>query len=123
MEEKQKVYLDLYSVLQEYAHKKPGDILFAGLKDEFKTLIGHGINLLTAALGVTTSFIDLFLKPLVKATITELMIKCLKQPNPKFKTYTDFKANFMQFIGEEQKRLGADFEKRYPLFGFEEWIE
>lgn len=121
--EKQKIFLDFYSILQEQSRKKTIDKLLTGSKDVFKTLIGKGIDLIEAALGLTGSFLDLFLKPFAKATIAELIVRFLNEPNIKFNTFEDFKKYFAIFIGEEKKRLGDKFDQKYPLYGYEEWIE
>jgi len=123
LDESQKIYLDFFSVLQEYARKKPSDLLIAGEKDIVKVLVGIAFDKLLDDEQPIGQLLDVFMKPFAKGSIAELIAKWRKQPNPKYKTYSEFRKNFREFIGEEQKRLGDDFEKQYPLFGFEEWIE
>jgi len=122
LEDIQKIYLDFFSVLQETVLKKPSAVLLAGEKDLTKTLIGLGIDQLIDDEKPIGQLLDIFLKTFAKGSLAELFATWRKQPNPKFKVYSEFKKDLWNFIGEEQKRLGDDFEKRYPLFGFEEWL-
>ena len=122
LEESQKIHLDFYSVLQDYSRKKPSDILLAGFKGSSKGIINHSINLFGQSLDLGGNLLISIFKELAKDAFVELSIKYLKRPNPKFKTYSKFKNGLNEFIGEEQKRLGDDFENQYPLFGFDDWF-
>lgn len=123
LNEDQKVYLDFYCKIKEYSQKKPNDLIFAGLKDEFKELISHSFNILTSIIGITGSFFDLFLKPFIKGTLSELIIRFLKQEKTKFHSYKEFKDGLSLFIGQEKERLGVDFDFHYPLYNLEVWRE
>jgi|GEM_PF-2296968 len=121
--EKQKVHLDFYAHIQYYVRQKPSDVLFAGAKDVFKEVIDKAITpLLATAGGWPGAALSIFLKPLAKGMLAELIVKHLKSGEAPFKTYTDFKEGFKVFIGEEKKRLEDKFEERYPMYGFEEWV-
>lgn len=121
--EKQKVHLDFYAHIQYYVRQKPSDVLFAGAKDLFKEVIDKAITpLMASAGGWPGAALSIFLKPLAKGMLAELIIKHLKSGETPFKTYTDFKEGFKVFIGEEKQRLGDKFEERYPMYGFEDWV-
>ena len=120
--EQQKVMLDFYARIQHYARQKPSDVLFAGLKDEVKELIGKGIDLLASTLDFSGALLSVVFKPLAKGALGELIIQWLKIRKAEFKTYSEFREGFRQFVGEEKERLGERFEERYPMYGFEEWL-
>ena len=120
--EQQKVMLDFYARIQHYARQKPSDVLFAGLKDEVKELIGKGIDLLASTLDFSGALVSVVFKPLAKGALGELIIQWLKIRKAEFKTYSEFREGFRQFIGEEKERLGERFEERYPMYGFEGWL-
>ena len=114
--------LDFYARIQHYARQKPSDVLFAGLKDEVKELIGKGIDLLASTLDFSGALLSVVFKPLAKGALGELIIQWLKIRKAEFKTYSEFREGFRQFVGEEKERLGERFEERYPMYGFEEWL-
>ncbi|MEM1321611.1 MAG: hypothetical protein AAGG75_15240 [Bacteroidota bacterium] len=124
---KQKVYLDFYAIIQHYTQNRLSDVAANGVKDAFKSLIGAAFDfaqkLAEAAIETVIPFAALILKPFAKGSLSTLAMKYLKQDRPVFQTYEAFKEGFKVFIGKEKAELGELFEKRYPLYGFEEWLE
>ena len=145
LSERDSTFLQFFALYAHYFHQRSiPKFIQGGSKDQVKNIAGQGYDWVTTAVATTNPIIGITmgaLKPFAKGVMGELFLKLLKKsPNPKtmmryaIPTYDrppyekmllapSFKDAFLEFVGEEQERLGNKFEEVYPLYGFEEWIE
>ncbi len=134
LDEYQHFLLETYTVIQNVTKTQLPEHWFAGLKDGMKDSIGGTLGIISGTitsiiippeaipLKVGAGVLTAFAVKAGTATLVELALKWFKENYSKSKPFTDFKADFEQFLAKEKEQLGDNFDKSYPLHGFEEMI-
>ncbi|MEM1324423.1 MAG: tetratricopeptide repeat protein [Bacteroidota bacterium] len=124
MDKEQKLYLDIYAIIQEQSRKTTSDLLLANVKESVKTFVGAGLMTMVGTLNLPGVIASLVVANVVGETLGELVTKVLsKSHDLQFDSYADFKRAIHQFVGEEKQRLGERFEQVYPMYGLEELLD
>ncbi|MBK9017759.1 MAG: hypothetical protein IPM82_29000 [Saprospiraceae bacterium] len=132
LNEYQQFLLETYTVLQSVTKKMPNELWFVGMKDGMKGTVGDNLGIVSGtitgiiippgaiSLKLGAGVLTAFAVKAGTATLVELALKWFR----KIIQNQNLSMNLNQILSNswQRKKLGDDFDKSYPLHGFEELI-